>query len=136
MRRVLAAIVLVAACSGGPTPTPTGSTCPSDNTLTYDDFGAPFMHDFCIRCHATNLSGNDRHGAPVVYNFDTEQGIRFFPDKIDEYAAAGPNAINRIMPNDVVAVPTDDQRRQLGQWLACLVAGRGDSDAGVPDAAP
>jgi len=94
------------------------------------------MHDYCVRCHAVNVTGADRHGAPITYNFDSEQGIAFFPKKIDMYAAAGPDATNTLMPGDGKTEPPISARKQLGQWLACLEAGRGDLDAGVPDAGP
>ena len=36
-------------------------------------------------------------------------------------AAAGPDAVNTLMPPDGDK-PTEEQRRQLGQWLACATA--------------
>ena len=97
---------------------PSGSTCPPGNTLTYDNFARPFMESFCTRCHASTLSGPERQGAPLFHDFDSEAGILNVGNHVDQYAAAGPNAINTLMPPDG-AQPTEEQRRQLGQWLAC-----------------
>ncbi len=44
--------------------------------------------------------------------------IRAAADEIDTLAAAGPDATNKIMPDDDPR-PTDAQRAQLGEWLAC-----------------
>jgi uncharacterized membrane protein len=132
MRRTLVLLVFLAACNGA-TPTPTGATCPSDNTLTYDNFGAPFMKTYCTRCHASTLTGDARHGAPLFHDFDTLVGIIEVWEHVDEQAAAGPLAINRLMPFSGVA-PTDAERYQLGSWLACEVAAFNAPDAGVPDA--
>ena len=41
----------------------TGSTCPSEQTLTYESFGSDFFASYCTSCHSSELSGPDRHGA-------------------------------------------------------------------------
>jgi uncharacterized membrane protein len=106
----------------------TGATCPSGSTLTYANFGQPFMAKYCTRCHSTNAT--DRHGAPSDHNFDSEALILAMREHIDEHAAAGPNATNRLMPPDGDA-PTDDERKKLGEWLACAGGGGDDHDAGT-----
>ena len=110
-------LVVVAACSD-PEPTPTGAACPPGSPLTYDNFARPFMEAYCTRCHASTLSGEARMGAPLFHDFDTESGILDVGDHIDEEAAAGPNAVNELMPPDG-ARPTEMERFQLGEWLAC-----------------
>lgn len=139
MKYLLAITFLLAAC-GGPDPIPTGTVCPPERTtLTYENFAAPFMESYCTRCHSSELHGSDRHGAPLFHDFDTELGILEVADHVDEEAAAGPNAINRLMPpNDDEGVPTDAERYQLGLWLACAIDALANPiDAGVPDdAAP
>lgn len=97
---------------------PTESDCPPDSNLRYDDFGVSFMASYCTRCHASTLTGPARQGAPTFHDFDTVRGIRVVADHIDETAAAGPAAINESMPPDG-AKPSEDERRQLGEWLAC-----------------
>jgi len=117
--------VSAAACtSGGADPTPSGATCPPASTLTYDNFGQPFMEAYCTRCHASTLHGNDRHGAPVFHDFDSLTGILNVHDHVDWYAAAGPSSVNEEMPFDG-PMPTMEERFQLGEWLACEVSTRG-----------
>ena len=116
----LLALGLVAGCSDsvplyGP---PTGSTCPRGSTLTYESFGKPFMEGYCTRCHSSELTGAARRGAPSFHDFDTVIGIRPIADHIELTTAGGPDAMNRSMPPDG-ARPTDEERRLLGEWLAC-----------------
>jgi uncharacterized membrane protein len=96
----------------------TGAVCPSGSTLTYDGFARPFMTAYCTRCHSSTLSGAARNGAPAGHDFDTEAGILAVADHVDGLAAGGPNAVNTAMPPDG-AKPTEAERRQLGEWLAC-----------------
>jgi cytochrome c5 len=97
---------------------PTQSVCTQSSPLTYDNFGKPFMESYCTRCHATALMGDARQGAPTFHDFDTLFGIKVVYDHIDETTAAGPAAVNKGMPPDG-AKPSDEERRQLGEWLAC-----------------
>ena len=46
------------------------------------------------------------------------QGVRLVANHIDRYAAAGPDAVNEIMPENGDA-PSEAERRKLGEWLAC-----------------
>jgi hypothetical protein len=96
----------------------TESTCPPDSTLTYENFGKPFMEKYCTQCHSSELIGAARQGAPTFHDFDTVEGIRGPDDHIDETAAAGPAAITEAMPCDD-PTPTLMERYQLGEWLAC-----------------
>ena len=97
---------------------PTAAVCPSGSTLTYANFGQPFMETYCTGCHASTLVGDDRNGAPTFHDFDTIEGIRSVADHIDQMAASGPNATNVGMPNDDPK-PSLTERQQLGEWLAC-----------------
>ena len=101
----------------------TGATCPSGSTLTYDNFGAPFMAAYCTRCHDSALTGADRHGAPAYHDFDTFGGIIAVADHVDWWAGAGPAAENTLMPPDAPA-PSLDERYQLSEWLACELENR------------
>jgi uncharacterized membrane protein len=122
---VLALAGCLVACGGNDPADPmrTGATCPPASTLTYETFGAPFMESYCTRCHATDVVGADRHGAPTDHNFDTLDGILAEAEHVDAYAAAGPDATNTIMPPAGDA-PSDEERLQLGEWLACETAGQ------------
>ena len=111
------ATAMFAAC-GDERGEPTGSTCPTGSTLTYTSFAAPFMEKYCTRCHSSTRSGKDRHGAPAFHDFDTEAGILAVAEHIDENAAAGPDASNDVMPPSSPR-PTEEERKQLGEWLAC-----------------
>lgn len=137
MRHVFIALIVTAlAACGDPDPAPTGSTCPPGSSLTYDDFAAPFMEAYCTRCHDSDLHGADRHGAPLFHDFDSLTGILAVANHVDERAAAGPDATNRNMPPDGDK-PTDAERFQLGEWLACERENlENPPDAGLPDAAP
>lgn len=98
---------------------PSGAVCPTASSLTYDSFGRGFMEDYCTRCHSSALTGAARNGAPSDHNFDTLANIHAVPlEHIDEEAAAGPSHVNTAMPPSG-AMPTEDERRQLGEWLAC-----------------
>jgi hypothetical protein len=116
-------LIFVVALVGCPNNTPvfgppTESVCPPGSTLTYENFGQPFMESYCTRCHATTLRGSARQGAPSFHDFDTLFGIKVVFDHIDETTAAGPAATNTSMPPDKPA-PTLDERKQLGEWIAC-----------------
>ncbi len=126
----------LAGCSSGPwVPTPTGATCPPEGTtLTYENFGKPFMEAYCTRCHSSELHGADRMGAPIYHDFDSKIGILNVAAHVDREAAAGPDAIDRHMPPNGDR-PTDAERYDLGTWLACEEqAINNPPDAGVSDA--
>jgi uncharacterized membrane protein len=96
----------------------TRSECPTSSTLTYANFGQAFFAAYCQRCHGSTVTGLARMGAPADHSFDTVDDIRRFTHHIDELAAAGPAAVNTQMPPDA-PTPTEAERRQLGEWLAC-----------------
>ena len=98
----------------------TGSICPPASTLTYENFTKPFAEKYCTRCHSSQLKGDARNGAPLGHDFDSEEGIIFVGHHVDENAAAGPDSVNTVMP-PVDPRPTEDERRKLGEWLACHV---------------
>jgi uncharacterized membrane protein len=98
---------------------PTGSTCPTTgSTLNYQNFGQSFMTNHCTRCHGSGVTGANRQEAPIGINFDTVEGVRAHRARIDSHAAAGPDAINTLMPPSEPR-PSEAQRRELGEWLAC-----------------
>lgn len=116
---------LASACSPGYPPRvdaealgPTGSICPPGSTLTYDSFGRAFFDEYCQSCHASSVRGSARQGAPASHAFDDVSMIRAQSDEIDVRAAAGPDRVNTDMPR-AYPVPTDEERRELGEWLAC-----------------
>ena len=76
------------------------------------------MTQYCTSCHDSARTGAARNDAPTSHNYDTVAGVRQHRADIDSHAAAGPNAVNTLMPNQSPR-PTEEQRRQLGEWLAC-----------------
>ena len=115
----LCALALVASCSDQPLfGPPTESVCPPTQTLTYENFGRPFMESYCTRCHHSALMGDDRMGAPTFHDFDTLFGIRAVSNHVDETSASGPAATNDSMPPNG-AKPTLEERQRLGEWIAC-----------------
>lgn len=99
---------------------PTAAVCPTTNPPTYAGFGQSFFATYCTRCHAAALVGDARNGAPDGFDYDTIEGVRAHIREIDEAAAIGPSASNRIMPLSAPR-PTDAERTTLGQLLACGV---------------
>jgi uncharacterized membrane protein len=104
-----------ASIDGGPG---SGATCPADSTLTYDSFAQDFFTAYCVRCHASTNVGAARNGAPVGYDWDVLASVRAHAAQMDRQAAIGSNRANRFMPPNGT-MPSDDERRQLGEWLAC-----------------
>ncbi len=97
---------------------PTESVCPTTSTLTYDNFGKPFVETYCTDCHSSQLTGAARMGAPSFHDFDTLFGIKAVSDHIDETAASGPASTNSSMPPRSPR-PSIEDRRLLGEWIAC-----------------
>ena len=97
---------------------PSGAEC--DPAVTWDNFGMAFMASYCATCHSSTLTGPARNGAPEGHDFDTENGVLAVAEHIDEHAAAGPDVTNDEMPPSG-AQPTQEEREQLGKWLACTL---------------
>jgi hypothetical protein len=139
--RALVLSLLLAGCSGGAGRSPTGTSCADPDpvtgttTLTYQNFGQPFMAKYCTNCHSSDLTHSQRNGAPIYHDFDTLLGILEVPDHIDEQAGWGPKAENNFMPGDgtggrcpsvkggtldeACLEPTPVERTNLAAWIAC-----------------
>lgn len=78
---------------------------------TYASFAMPLFQSFCVRCHATTVTGDDRNGAPVDYDWDDETSVR-------AHLAEIRNAIGvlNFMPLTPPA-PSCDQRRRMVRWI-------------------
>jgi hypothetical protein len=152
--RILIFLLAAAACTPAPKPTSTGTTCPDPDpvtgttTLTYDNFGKDFMTRYCINCHDSALKLSQRNGAPLFHDLEYLFGILEVPDHIDQQAGIGPKATNRFMPgggtngrcpsqlggslDESCPEPTDQERTNLAQWIACERLRPHDfNDAGV-----
>lgn len=126
----LVLLLVAAACKG---PTDTGTTCPDPDpgTLTWESFGQSFMEKYCTWCHDSSLPRSRRNGAPLFHDYDTLLGVLKTPDHIDQQAGVGPEASNDFMPPERCpsapggaldkncAQPTESERRQLAEWIAC-----------------
>lgn len=116
------ALVTLVACGGGTDDGVfTESLCPTTDPPTYAGFGMAFMESYCVSCHDAAKTGAMREDAPVTIDFDTLANLRMWTSQIDKQAAIGPAATNRLMPPGDHPTPTDDERRRLGEFIACEV---------------
>src|SRR3954465_4005781 len=92
----LAAIASIgASCTDGRnTPTPTGAVCPTPDpmTLTWENFGQPFVQKYVIWCHSETLTkSSQRNGAPFYHDYDSLQLTIDIANHTDEEAGSGPD---------------------------------------------
>jgi uncharacterized membrane protein len=108
---VVVVVVVGPACS--PTETLDDAVCPpAGTTLSYSNFGEPFLAVHCQTCHASNEL--DRRGAPTGFSFDTRAEVLEHADRIYARAAAS-NTSMPPGPDD----PSEAERLMLAEWLAC-----------------
>ncbi len=88
-------------------PCPDGGT-----TLSYTNFGKPFLDDWCNSCHSAPFEG--RHGAPEEVRFDSPSDVQRWKDRIFVRAALGNDSMPPG-PND----PSGADRQRLAEWLSC-----------------
>jgi uncharacterized membrane protein len=123
------ASLCIAACGGDHDEgEATGSECPDNSTVTYEDDIKPFMAKYCTSCHGSNVPAIERQGAPSDHNFDTEEGILEEASHVADEAAAGPDGVNTGMPEGNGPKPSEAERRMLGEWLACNADHAADED--------
>lgn len=103
---------------GDPVGPSSGAKCPSNSTLTYDNFAKGFFSSYCLRCHSEKVTGSARMGAPTDHNFDTLAEIELLGEHIDQMAASGPESTNDDMPPSNPK-PNLEERKKLGEWIAC-----------------
>jgi hypothetical protein len=94
--------------------------CPSDSVLTWENFGEPFMRSWCTGCHSSSQPVDRRLGAPVEINFDDLDGVREHASRVWSRSADQ----NNTMPP--AGLPPEDERNDLGEWLACGARSRND----------
>jgi uncharacterized membrane protein len=81
--------------------------------LDYDNFGAPFVINWCRGCHSSAVPVAMRQKAPADTNFDNLDQVRTWGDRIALRAAG-------TMPNMPPAGgPSHEERMLLAEWLAC-----------------
>jgi mono/diheme cytochrome c family protein len=106
---VLLGWLALSGCGGNGPGNATGSTCPTDSSLSYASFGQAFLQSQCLACHASS--------GPASPKLDSVTAIRANASNIDRSAAAGPSGINTYMPEG--GSLDEAERRKLGEWLAC-----------------
>jgi uncharacterized membrane protein len=109
MRSWLNALVLLAACGNDVDP-----SCQTSR-LTYENFGAVFLENWCNGCHSDGLPYGMRQTAPLDVNFDTLDEVR-----AQSFAIVRTTAIARTMPPE--GGPTEDERALLAEWMQCGAA--------------
>jgi hypothetical protein len=87
--------------------------CPDDSFLTWENFGAMYLYNYCTGCHASGLPADQRQGAPIEVNFDELADVRAWAPKV--WARAGDQ--NATMPP--VGAAGGEERALFGEWLAC-----------------
>ena len=99
--------------------TPTQCAAAGFGNLTYANFARSFFASYCVRCHATTVTGAARNGAPEDHNFDSYAGVQQFDQEIDQVAAMNPTGSQR---NNAMPIsepfPTDRERQMLACWIA------------------
>jgi uncharacterized membrane protein len=89
----------------------TDPTC-AQSFLRYDNFGAPFIVNWCRACHSAGTPPDMRQQAPADVNFDTLPEIRRWSLAIRITAGQGSS-----MPP--AGGPSAEERQMLVEWLAC-----------------
>lgn len=107
-------VTLLSACGTDAAP-PSERPDPACETsiLTYDNFGALFMLDWCRGCHSAAIPEDMRQGAPLEFNFEDLDTIRELAPRI----ALKATGAMPVMPP--AAGPSDEERALLAEWLAC-----------------
>ncbi|MCK6527942.1 hypothetical protein L6R50_10420 [Myxococcota bacterium] len=112
-----AAGLAIAGCAyDGPAP-----SCPPGGTaLTWEGFAQPFYESYCTRCHASDLDGWYRQGAPGYWNYDD-----FEEATVVDTADGDLGVVWRVvaeearMPPNSWVRPSRGEIADLGEWLAC-----------------
>ncbi len=108
---VASTMAILVACSS--TPSLDEYPCPeAGTTLTYENFGRPFMDAWCNECHSEPEGA--RQGAPADVRFDNLAGVRRWDDRI--FARS---ALDRVSMPPGLGDPPRADRDRLAEWLAC-----------------
>ncbi len=81
--------------------------------LDYDNFGAPFVVNWCRGCHSSSVPAGMRQQAPLDINFDDADAVRMWGERIAVRAAS---AAPTMPP---AGGPSEEERRLLVEWIAC-----------------
>jgi hypothetical protein len=98
------------------------AACPDDSVLTYENFGAPFMLDYCTGCHSARLlEAEARRDAPPEVNLDSLSSIR---EHLDAIAVRATGDRPTMPPG---GGPPASDRTLLAEWIACGAPGGSSS---------
>jgi uncharacterized membrane protein len=86
----------------------------SRSFLRYDNFGSPFIVNWCRACHSAELPAGMRQQAPAEINFDSLAEIRRWAVEIKLTTGDGAGA---SMPP--AGGPSPGERQMLVEWLGC-----------------
>lgn len=103
---VIAVIALAPACGADTDP-----TC-AQSYLRYDNFGSPFIINWCRACHSADAPPDMRQQAPADINLDSLSEIRRWSLQIRVTTGEGSS-----MPP--AGGPSAEERRMLVEWLGC-----------------
>lgn len=81
--------------------------------LDHDNFGAPFVANWCRGCHSSAVPMNMRQKAPIDVNFDGEGDLVVWAERI-KIRASGDKP---TMPP--AGGPSDEERALLAEWIQC-----------------
>jgi uncharacterized membrane protein len=117
-RSLVIFVIGVAACgndSGAPPPGPDPIDPDACETsyLAYDNFGAPFVVNWCRGCHSSSVPEGMRQNAPVGVNFDTGADVLEWQERIRIRATGA----QPTMPP--AGGPSTQERALLAEWIAC-----------------
>ncbi|MGZ3421396.1 MAG: hypothetical protein ACXVEF_17505 [Polyangiales bacterium] len=76
--------------------------CPTDSTLTYENFAKPLVEGKCLSCHSGNQQPNLSTQGSLVVNKTKILAVAVYTDD---------------MPRE--GSMTADERTKLGQWISC-----------------
>jgi hypothetical protein len=96
-----------------PIPPPTSLVCSQGTYLTYDNFGAAFLDSYCVSCHHSSLTEEERLGAPAEMNFESSELAQLWRASI--LAKAGGEGAT-MPPSQIVP---DIERKNFAEWLNC-----------------
>ena len=94
-------------------PTPVDPSTCDTSYLSYDNFGAPFVINWCRGCHSEAVPLAMRQKAPADANFDTLPEVQMWGDRI----ASKATGTAPTMPP--AGGPSEEERALLAEWLAC-----------------
>ncbi len=98
----LASMLTFAGCTDDTSIPASEVVCPTDSTLTYENFGAAFLQTNCLSCHTSR-----EKPALTSQTLVQTNSAKIIAEAVTSSAMPDGGSL------------TTAQRTQLGQWLAC-----------------